>query len=1039
MPPSRPDPHDWEFDVWVAKQAVEFLDHQNSLDNIVGLPKPEDIDWDRLADFAAVSGDAPDWAVVIRASLFRQLPTPERFSFAVPPTNKIYSHRRRPCRLEQRSQPAQSGWDAEANDCPFTTMCEQSAHALQKLESRVFGRIKVTLAEPSSTIAMRPEHQYHRHESKRHTLRKHFHELMLLGDRQNTEHPWAPLSVSETELKELESELTKYFSRHAQTIRGLLSELRRLKATHRTARSFLGAMDRWLDNNGVGLDNKKELTRIITDCTLSAMGCRPFRHDEKLGEYLGFVDTRPNYESAPLAMGLLAVPSKYRHDADVHILTGQYGRFFGGEAFPCTVYSMHDGATSGAHCAQACLIMALGMLADRKARIRGTYELTYLASPNKLALDPKRRCECEAQLDEGEQPNNTFEVRGLTVGQMSQLANDSKASAAVLKNRHTRETTRLIGKIVKAYVARRFPLIMQVATSKWWSWMPNAKTCHAVTIVGYRETSEGMNLIVHDPGYIPYHEVSLPDCLEAARTKHYPKNENEEDSARAEKIAQSDDVYLVALADYSVKVHAHECVSALDRASDDFERYARGERGYDYHVLLLDRDAITESLCIESGLKSRLRDVQREITEKLPCGRYWAIIGTHAKKPQMAWLFAAGRANLAGGRPWSARVAIHVGEPSGQVQDLLPLPSAVPDTTPFPQKKEGTKQLRPGVMTSSSIRELGDLFSEVAAVSDVHEFDLMILRDTDIEAMERSSGQSLAPLDPAEPLTAANLVGNPENFDIVVDWLLKQCVQPHEGQRKTRISALATFFPDITSLHAARREIAIEAITQSVRIALRLQQEGVMEHAIVEIVCGGLLDPCLCNHRDCCDDATGVVFASSPATKRRILLRSLRKVIGRLQDPGPFALALELEPGSTYVLKDHSSIISLGNQIRGDEVLRARVGFNLDVAHMKIAEISAKSLQPISDMFVHAHIADHPPWMHCRDQVVGEWTTVDRHDGAYIPYLRLLANRTIQGNDDGLPFSGVIALELEGCNRMSWVHRSLSAMKQLMHMVNNYG
>lgn len=35
---------------------------------------------------------------------------------------------------------------------------------------------------------------------------------------------------------------------------------------------------------------------------------------------------------------------------------------------------------------------------------------------------------------------------------------------------------------------------------------------------------------------------------------------------------------------------------------------------------------------------------------------------------------------------------------------------------------------------------------------------------------------------------------------------------------------------------------------------------------------------------------------------------------------------------------------------------------------------------------------------------------------------------------DGLPFSHTVALELEGCNRIGWIDRSLCAMERLFAM-----
>ncbi len=149
----------------------------------------------------------------------------------------------------------------------------------------------------------------------------------------------------------------------------------------------------------------------------------------------------------------------------------------------------------------------------------------------------------------------------------------------------------------------------------------------------------------------------------------------------------------------------------------------------------------------------------------------------------------------------------------------------------------------------------------------------------------------------------------------------------------------------------------------------------------------------------------------------------------------PFALAAELEPGETYVLNDLAALGMFRNKLAGKAELKDHVGLNLDIAHMRIGEplIGAADLRPFRDLVVHAHISDHPG-MHTRDQVVGRWTSIERRDSGYVPYFELLQDRLRSRADVGLPFSGAVALELEGCNRLRWIIDSLNAMKMIAAM-----
>ena len=141
------------------------------------------------------------------------------------------------------------------------------------------------------------------------------------------------------------------------------------------------------------------------------------------------------------------------------------------------------------------------------------------------------------------------------------------------------------------------------------------------------------------------------------------------------------------------------------------------------------------------------------------------------------------------------------------------------------------------------------------------------------------------------------------------------------------------------------------------------------------------------------------------------------------------------------MFNDKSAIDTLLKLLNDDKyaaALRPHVGLNVDIAHMRIAGVKAKDLHPIRDWIVHAHICDHPG-MHTRDQVVGTWTPVERYESEFYPYLRLLAEIDPQSPERaGRPFTGAVALELEGCGRINWIHQSLVAMKRMIEVVKHY-
>lgn len=352
------------------------------------------------------------------------------------------------------------------------------------------------------------------------------------------------------------------------------------------------------------------------------------------------------------------------------------------------------------------------------------------------------------------------------------------------------------------------------------------------------------------------------------------------------------------------------------------------------------------------------------------------------------------------------------------------------------------RRLTRGIISSSSGRDLIDLFREIHTIAgDDVAFDLFMLRDSDVRQIEKAKGTLVpnwdASTSPIDQRTFTALMAQPDNAAKISEWFCEQC-----RTGKVTVSALATYFPEITSLIDARRLEAIMALTQSVVVALRLADAGFMTKtgAVVEFVCGTILDPCEC----AACQPRGETFLSSDKEKIERLVSSLESVVKhvrRMQSnnkapAGPFALAAELEPGDTYVLRDERTLTLFLKLLDKKEELHKHVGLNLDVAHMRIANVQPKYLKGHLHRIAHSHIADHPG-MHTRDQVVGTWTPVDRRRNGYSAYIDLLKERLTNPTESAVGFSGVIALELEGCNRLAWACESLRSIRQLIETSYN--
>ena len=359
--------------------------------------------------------------------------------------------------------------------------------------------------------------------------------------------------------------------------------------------------------------------------------------------------------------------------------------------------------------------------------------------------------------------------------------------------------------------------------------------------------------------------------------------------------------------------------------------------------------------------------------------------------------------------------------------------------------------ITPSVITSSSNWRLGDLIREVREANPNCKFDLFLLREVDIEQCERpsSKGQSAVRLD-FDPVGGA-LTDNDDqrslagilgaagdgNLKTLLERLDRR-LRPIGASFENGIAAIATYLPWISSLDEERRTLAVRAVVQSLRFAFGVVELGWMERPIVEIVCGSLIESCQC--KSC--RAEKRVFLARHNEKRTRLAKSLREIVADVKNRfpnSPFALALELEPGPSYVLNSRDAVKSVLDDIRGDELLKNHVGLNLDIAHARLANVRPKWLREnnLVPQIVHAHICDHPR-MHTRDQPLGTWTSTysGRQFNDYVDLLfernELSGDSSDSDDESQLPFSRSVAIELEGSNQISWIHRSVNRLNRVI-------
>lgn len=161
------------------------------------------------------------------------------------------------------------------------------------------------------------------------------------------------------------------------------------------------------------------------------------------------------------------------------------------------------------------------------------------------------------------------------------------------------------------------------------------------------------------------------------------------------------------------------------------------------------------------------------------------------------------------------------------------------------------------------------------------------------------------------------------------------------------------------------------------------------------------------------------------------------------------SIALELEPGPLYLLRDWETLTSLCAQLNHHEhpAIRQATGFNLDIAHWRLAEISAEQVRAdaetgavcspsgtgvrtsVLQRVVHAHAAGHHPAGHFADGPLlrpGKLASEEH----FRPWIDLLKERRTLYSP--LPFSSQVSLEFEAAPSIAAVLDSLRDLGRLI-------
>jgi hypothetical protein len=255
---------------------------------------------------------------------------------------------------------------------------------------------------------------------------------------------------------------------------------------------------------------------------------------------------------------------------------------------------------------------------------------------------------------------------------------------------------------------------------------------------------------------------------------------------------------------------------------------------------------------------------------------------------------------------------------------------------------------------------------------------------------------------------------------------------------KTPIVAFASFIPEISGKPKSERaERSQAALRFLCRLALALRDVGHPVGAI-EAVAGSSINGIWRGARPQSPSAllpcfqANILRGNEPLAR---LIAGLRAGLEPISDElrqHRLAIAMELEPGPLYVLRDWATLNEFCEQIREDPILCDVVGLNLDIAHWNMAPgvtpERVRATPNVMERIVHAHCSGHHPQGHFGDACI-----FDLNDPAtFVPYVDLLQEIAAGRGDSGLPFSGYVSVEFEAARSPALVRTSVERLKELL-------
>ena len=239
-----------------------------------------------------------------------------------------------------------------------------------------------------------------------------------------------------------------------------------------------------------------------------------------------------------------------------------------------------------------------------------------------------------------------------------------------------------------------------------------------------------------------------------------------------------------------------------------------------------------------------------------------------------------------------------------------------------------------------------------------------------------------------------------------------------------KIGFVSAFLPEIGYIPGTRRAImGFFALRSLFRLVHELRKLGQPVKAL-ELAAGSEIR----GIRRLDDDAYVAILNDSKSC-RRYLLANMQ--LAMLFSPTvKVRIALELEPGAFFILRDLDALKEINVLVMKNPVLRRRVFFNLDISHWRLAGISPDQLNgKLGKRILHAHISGHHESAHFGDFPIRDTLQTDPNaDVEFVPWRKLLENLR---QDRDSPYEGTLSLELEAVRDSQILDRAVKEFEEL--------